>query len=119
MAGQIISILFLSRDLAHKEHLKTTSYAQHMALGSFYDDVIDMADKLAETYQGRNGIIKEIPTITLKGGKNIADKLKMMMDMIEKARYSYISKDDTPIQNIIDEIVGLYLSTLYKLNAFK
>ena len=24
-------------------------------------------------------------------------------------------KSDTPIQNIIDEIVGLYLSTLYKL----
>jgi hypothetical protein len=24
-------------------------------------------------------------------------------------------KTDTPIQNIIDEVVGLYLSTLYKL----
>jgi hypothetical protein len=30
-------------------------------------------------------------------------------------RYEVVSKTDTAIQNIIDEIVGLYLSTLYKL----
>jgi hypothetical protein len=30
-------------------------------------------------------------------------------------RYEFVEKTDTPIQNIIDEIVGLYLSTLYKL----
>jgi hypothetical protein len=34
---------------------------------------------------------------------------------IEDMRYEVVSKTDTPIQNIIDEIVGLYLSTLYKL----
>lgn len=117
MAGKIIGILFASRDLAHKEHLKTTSYAQHYALGSFYEDVIGLADTLAETYQGRHGIIKDIPIITLKGGSNIADKLSKMMDMIEADRASY--GNDTPIQNIIDEIVGLYLTTLYKLRNLK
>jgi hypothetical protein len=30
-------------------------------------------------------------------------------------RYECCKKDDTPLQNIIDEIVGQYLSTLYKL----
>ena len=34
---------------------------------------------------------------------------------IEDTRYKACEKTDTPIQNIIDEIVGLYLSTLYKL----
>lgn len=34
---------------------------------------------------------------------------------IEGARYEVCDKSDTPMQNIIDEIVGLYLSTLYKL----
>jgi hypothetical protein len=37
------------------------------------------------------------------------------MDEIEKMRYEVCEKTDTPIQNIIDEIVGQYLSTLYKL----
>jgi hypothetical protein len=30
-------------------------------------------------------------------------------------RYKVCDKSDTPLQNIIDEIVGLYLSSLYKL----
>ena len=30
-------------------------------------------------------------------------------------RYNVCDKDDSALQNIIDEIVGLYLSTLYKL----
>jgi hypothetical protein len=34
---------------------------------------------------------------------------------VEKMRYECCKKDDTPLQNIIDEIVGLYLSALYKL----
>ena len=114
MAGKIIAVAFLSRDIAHKEHLKTKSFAQHSALGSFYDDIIGVTDSFAEMYQGRYGIINDIPTISLKGGKNIADKLEMLMGMIETERKEY-AQNDTPIQNKIDEIVGLYLSTLYKL----
>ena len=34
---------------------------------------------------------------------------------LEDTRYDVCDKTDTPLQNIIDEIVGLYLSTLYKL----
>ena len=34
---------------------------------------------------------------------------------VEAERYKVCEKTDTPLQNIIDEIVGLYLSTLYKL----
>ena len=30
-AARIVAILFVSRDQAHREHLKTRSYAQHMA----------------------------------------------------------------------------------------
>jgi hypothetical protein len=37
------------------------------------------------------------------------------MSEVEKMRYDVCKKEDTPIQNIIDEIVGQYLSTLYKL----
>lgn len=41
MIARLIAILFLSREVAHRAHLNTKSYAQHMALGSFYDDIID------------------------------------------------------------------------------
>jgi len=34
---------------------------------------------------------------------------------IEEMRYKVVDKDCTPLQNIIDEILALYYSTLYKL----
>ena len=59
-----------------------------------------------------------IGPITLMSAKktgNITEFLQDSMDDIEKMRYEVCKKDDTPLQNIIDEIVGQYLSTLYKL----
>lgn len=116
MIARLIAILFLSREVAHREHLSTKSYAQHMALGSFYDDIIDNADAIAEAYQGRNGLIGKIPMLTeTDEDSDIADVLEKHLGMIEKLRYTAVEKSDTPIQNLIDTAVETYLSTLYKL----
>lgn len=45
--------------------------------------------------------------------------LEKHLGMIEKLRYSAVEKTDTTIQNLIDEAVALYLSTLYKLRNLK
>jgi len=45
-AAEIVSVLFLSREQAHRAHLLTKSYEQHVALSSFYDAVIDLAARL-------------------------------------------------------------------------
>jgi hypothetical protein len=116
---KLLATLFLSRDVAHREHLKTTSYAHHMTLGSFYDDIIDLADSLAETYQGRHGVISAIPMLDDETTGPIDEQLSKHMDIIEKLRYTVIDQKDSPIQNIVDEIVALYLSTLYKLRNLK
>lgn len=116
---RLIAILFLSRDLAHRAHLRTTSYAQHKALGSFYDGIVDLADSLAEAYQGRNGLMKDIPLLEDDEEGDIADVLQSYMDIIEDTRYKAVPKEDSPIQNKIDEVVGLYLTTLYKLRNLK
>jgi hypothetical protein len=110
---EIIGLLFYARTITHMEHLKTKSYAQHVALGSFYDGIIDLADSLAEAYQGCEGIMKDIPIFGKASTESIDDFLENQMNMIEKLRKSASSK--SAIQNIIDEVVGLYLSTLYKL----
>jgi hypothetical protein len=119
MGHEIIAILFLSRDIAHREHLRTTSYAAHIALQEFYYGIVDLADKLAEVCQGRHGMMKPVPYLEPEGEPNVADELEYQMDEIESARYKAFDKADTPIQNIVDEIVGLYLHTLYKLRRFK
>lgn len=119
MISKLIAIMFLSRDEAHKEHLRTDSYARHMALGDFYDAIIDNADTIAETYQGRNGIIGDIPSLEMGNSTDIIETLKRHMDAIEQIRYSAVDRNDTPLQNLIDEAVATYLRTLYKLRRFK
>ena len=114
-ASQFVGLLFLGRNVAHSVHLNTRSYSKHVALNTFYDEVVDAADKFAEAYQGRNGLIGPIAIPAAKKTTNIIEFLQDQLDEIEKGRYEICEKTDTPIQNIIDEIVGLYLSTIYKL----
>ena len=113
--ADFVGTLFLARDVAHSVHLNTRSFAKHSALNEFYDNIVDLADKFAEAYQGRHGMIGPITLMSAKKTGNILEFLQDSAADIEKMRYEVCEKTDTAIQNIIDEIVGLYLSTLYKL----
>jgi hypothetical protein len=111
----LMSLLFLARDLAHREHLKTKSYAQHKALGKFYNDIIENADAIAEAYQGQYGLMKNIEILGYTDSKEIIIELQAQVKWIKDNRYKICEKDDTPIQNLIDAAVETYLSALYKL----
>lgn len=114
-ANEFIGTLFLARDVAHSVHLNTRSFSKHMALNTFYDEIIELADGFAECYQGRHGLIGPIALMSAKRTDNIIEFLKDQLAEIEAGRYDICKKDDTPLQNLIDEIVELYLTTIYKL----
>lgn len=113
--ADFVGTLFLARDVAHSVHLNTRSFAKHSALNEFYDEIVGLADKFAEAYQGRHGLIGPISLMSAKKTSNIVEFLEDSMADIEKMQFDVCEKTDTPLQNIIDEIVGLYLTTLYKL----
>ena len=50
-----------------------------------------------------------------KALQEFVEFLENQLEEIEKCRYEVCEKTDTPLQNLIDGIVELYLSTLYKL----
>ncbi len=109
---------FHARTAAHVLHLKSRSYAAHMALHDFYDEIVDLADSFAEAYQGEYGLITEYPT---KYDLS-ADALEMLEDLslwIDKNRKKCGDTTDTYMQNIIDEILALIRSTQYKLRFLK
>lgn len=110
--AEVIAIMFMSRDFAHKAHLKTPSYAKHMALKDFYDSIVDFADSLAETAQGKYGLL-DIPSVGMKGNvdKPIKGLEMHMEEILELGR----ACGTGALKNILDEIEALYLSTLYKL----
>jgi DNA-binding ferritin-like protein len=111
-AAEFIATLFHSSTVAHFMHLSTDSYAAHKALGRYYEDVIELADKFAEAYQGRYSKIKKYPD-DFHAGKDPIAYLKQMQKFVDEAREHL--PQDSEIQNIIDEISELIDSTLYKL----
>ena len=120
---KLLAILFLSREYAHRRHLSVTgpgSYAMHSTLGDFYSAIGDKADAIAEAYQGRHGLLSDIPYMAGPTGKtDPADVLEVQMDNVEGMRYAACERTDTPIQNLIDEAIDCYLSTIYKLRNLR
>ena len=114
-AAQFLGTLFMARDVAHSVHLNTRSFSKHMALNTFYDEIIDHADKFAEAYQGRHGLIGPISLMSPKKTTNIIEFLESSLAEVEEMRYKVAKKEDTSLQQLIDNIVELYLTTLYKL----
>ena len=114
---QFMGLLFASRDYAHKAHLATESYAEHKALNSFYDGIVDLADSLAESWMGRNEKkIGEIPTINVPKGEPLS-VMKRLLEVVQDTR-DFVGQD-TVLSNIMDEIEQLYLSCIYKLKFLK
>jgi DNA-binding ferritin-like protein len=112
---KFIGTLFLARDVTHSVHLNTRSYAKHKALQKFYENIIDHADAFAEAYQGRYGLIGPISLQSAKKTTNIIEFLEDQLKQIEADRYKVCDKEDTPLQQLIDNVIELYLTTLYKL----
>lgn len=57
MIEELISRVFYARNVAHFEHWRAEGiggYARHVALGEFYDGVIDAIDTLVEAYKVRS-----------------------------------------------------------------
>jgi hypothetical protein len=96
-------------------HLNTRSYSKHKALQKFYNNIIDRADTFAEAYQGRRGLIGPIALMSAKKTENVVAFLEDQLAELEAMRYEVCDKEDAPLQNLIDGIIELYLSTLYKL----
>ena len=122
--AKFVSKLFESREMAHVYHLQITgegSYAGHKALDEYYNGILDLIDELIETYQGQYDIIEHYDMINTDGTKSV-DKIQYFIDLaefIKSTRKVAFLEEDSHLQNIIDEAVGLIYRTLYKLKNLK
>lgn len=113
--SNLFSRLFTMRQMAHDYHLKP-ELGNHLALGDYYDGILDLIDELFETYQGQYGLIEGYKTtIDYVVDENIAESLNSYLVIFNNDRNSLISKEDTHLHNICDEIVALTYRTLFKL----
>jgi len=122
--SKFFSKLFESREMAHVYHLQVRgdegSYAAHMALGSYYEEVVGLIDDCIEVYQGQYGLIDGYDIIDTKDTKTkeYVAYFEEVAEFVKHSRKS-ISDEDTHLHSIIDDIVCLIYKTLYKLKFNK
>jgi hypothetical protein len=112
-AAEMIARLFHARTAAHMAHLQTRSFAEHKALNEFYEEVVDLADDFAETYQGMFGLIMSYPECEMPPGQAIT-WIETLRQWLKKYR-TECCKGEPALENIHDSVVALCASTLYKL----
>lgn len=117
---QLASLFFHSRTQAHVYHLGVKgpgSYAAHVALNTYYDEIIGIIDGLVESYQGKYGLItfQEVDGLDTDCDiRNIIKYFERLCSALEKLREDK-KLQDSWIQNQIDTIAELLYSTRYKL----
>ena len=111
--GEFLLTLLHAATNAHILHFRTKSYAEHMALGSFYEELPGLVDGLVEAVQGLTGELVEFPADYYAPAANGLDELTDLMEYVKENRKTL--PDDSEIQNLVDEIADLINTTRYKL----
>lgn len=112
--GMLIGYLMYLRNCSHIAHLKTNSYPEHKALNEMYDELPDMIDKLAESVQGKFGLLNIIAPAS-----SFEEPLQCVNEGIKYIEECYPYHKETWILNQLDEILTLLYSTRYKLVFLK
>lgn len=121
---KFFSKLFESREMAHVYHLQVKgeegSHAAHLALNSYYDEILGFIDEIIEIYQGQYGVVEGYESIDVSETTK-KDKVQYFEELVAfiKENKKVFNQEDTHLYNIVDEIVSLMYKTLYKLKYNK
>jgi hypothetical protein len=115
--GKFIGALFNARNEAHRIHLDTESYAQHMALNEFYDSIIDLADSFAEAARGKHGKFNISYDINFQADSAL-DFITQFTEWLVNEGLKLVP-EDSYLLNILDEIQALAYSVKYKIETLK
>lgn len=114
---ELINRVFSMRDAAQLTHWTTKSYAEHQALGEFYEELIERLDTLVEAYQGYFGLIGTVGLKQLEY-QNFLDLVGDEAKAICESR-SEIANGSPAIENLVDGLAEVYFKTFYKLANLK
>ena len=112
-AAEFLQTLLHAVTNTHILHWQTKSYAEHQALGTFYDELGDLVDSLAEKMMGKQDITFTFSNNYYEPADTGKEELESLKEYVEETRMQF--EQDSDIQNEIDNIANLINQTLFLL----
>ena len=114
---EVTARFFHCRDQVHMWHFQTALYAEHIALGKFYEEFLEQADEIVECWQGHSGVRVKISTPSqlgnYNGSKEVIAYIKAEMAYIMEVRKNCPYPE---VQNLLDAMTATCSRTLYLLS---
>lgn len=118
MTGSLVLELMNAATSFHKLHLKVSgpgSYAAHKALNEIYDALPNLADSIAEGYQGACEIILNYKADPLVNLENIEDAIEYLRQLKTQVDDLQTVMHHSEIINLLDTVKDAINSAKYKL----
>lgn len=110
---EVIHLLLQSRDYAHFKHWNDRLLGKHEALGTYYEEILDIADRLAEVFMGSDGTIPIPDAIKMPDETDPSVYLTNISRAIDQLVRNVARED---LKNILAEALELINRTLYRLS---
>lgn len=111
---ELFGTLQMSVVATWRKHLRSAKYGKHMALDEFYKEMPEKVDDLIEAWMGAHG--KKVGAFQNTLSSSNMNTLKYLNELrrVCKEGYSLLG-DNEELEGLMDDIVNLINSTLYKV----
>lgn len=97
-----------------RKHLRSAKYGKHIALQEFYEEMPDKVDALIEGWMGAHG--KKVGAFQNVLPSSNLNTLKYLGELKSVCKQGYpLIGDNEELKSLLDDIVNLINSTLYKV----
>lgn len=111
---ELFGTLQMSVVAGWRKHLKSAKYGKHIALQEFYEEMPDKVDALIEGWMGAHG--KKVGAFQNVLTSSNMNTLKYLQELKKICKEGYDLLDDNEeLESLLDDIVNLINSTLYKV----
>jgi DNA-binding ferritin-like protein len=119
VCAEFVAEAFAVRTAAHLAHLSAKTYAIHIALNEFYDEMLEQADRFAEVAKGVGGKPIPYPSKTPPDHSDPIALLENFEDCIEEYAEKLADIESLALNNILAELLAVTQQALYKLRFLK
>lgn len=111
---ELFGTLQMSVVATWRKHLRSAKYGKHMALDEFYKEMPEKVDDLIEAWMGAHG--KKVGAFQNTLASSNMNTLKYLNELKRVCKEGYDLLDDNEeLEGLMDDIVNLINSTLYKV----